>query len=206
MLSIIIPVLNWIWYTKQILKEIEEKTKWEYEILLLISWYDTETGWLWYKHAILNKDAWVNGAWNEWVNEAKWEYIAVINNDLLLDDWRDIKLIEWLKDTKLTFPAYTYWDKPWKVMYENRFGNNICWRCFVMRKSDWREIPKWIKIWFWDNYIYEYLKWDYKCINDCVIHHFESKTITNMDFVDIINARILEDKKNWFKIKKNIWN
>lgn len=209
MLSIIIPVLDWIEYTKQILQEIKDKTKLEYEVLLLISGYDTQT-----RHneeilsqvndyCIMDKDDWVNWAWNEWVRQAKWEYIAILNNDILLCDWRDEKLIEWLGNHKLSSPYYTVWNNVWWTIYKhNRFQEkNICWHCYLIRKSDRQEIPEDIKIRFWDNFIYKYIDWDQVAVEDCVIHHFESKTIKNEDFADIINERILQDKFNWAKIK-----
>lgn len=221
MLSIIIPVLNNLNYTKQILKEIDDNTKSKYELIIIDSLSDDWTQEYFDNHSI---EDWisdittlryircwdnkrVNGAWNYWVELAQWEHIAILNNDLLLSEWRDEKLIKWLDEYKLTYPSYTCWDKTdWKIMYENRFWENICWRCFVMKKSDWKPIPEDIKIWFWDNYIDIYLNHNHWCVKDCKIHHFESKTITNEDFIAEVNERILEDKQNWFKIKNNIWN
>lgn len=221
MLSIIVPVLNNLNYTKQILKEIELNTKWKYELIIIDSMSNDWTQEFFDEHSI---EDWisdittlryircwdnkrVNWAWNYWVELAQWEYVAILNNDLILSDWWDKKLIKWLDKYKLTYPAYTYWDKAdWKIMYENRFWENICWWCFVMKKSDWKPIPEDIMIWFGDNYIDKYLEHNHWCIKDCIIHHFESKTITNDDFVWDINERILEDKRAWFSIKNNIWN
>ncbi len=206
MLSIIIPVLNQIEYTKQILREIKDKTVWDYEILLLISWYDTETESIMkdytdIHYCVLDKNEWVNWAWNTGVKKAQWEYVAIINNDLLLcPEWNKL-LVEWLSDCHLTFPAYTTWENPSNnIKYEHISKNNICWRCYVMRKADRQEIPEEIKIRYWDNFIYEYLNKDIKCVKDCVIHHFESKTVLGEEFADKINARILEDKKARFKM------
>lgn len=208
-LSIIIPVLNEYWYTDQILREIKDKTIWEYEVILLVSWYDYTTPDLSErvdKFIRLDKDKWVNWAWNEWVKLSEWEYIAILNNDILLDHWWDEKLIKWLDWYKLSSPMYTCWDieRKWTKFKNNRYNTeNICWHCYVMRKDDWIDIPDWIKIWFWDNWIYKYIEWKQNCIEDIIIHHFESKTIKSGDFIDIINERLFIDKKNWYLINKS---
>jgi glycosyltransferase involved in cell wall biosynthesis len=208
-LSIIIPVLNQRWYTDQVIREIKSKTESDYEIIIIDSISNDETQSMleWrtdIKYIRSKENLWVNWAWNLGVSIAKWEYIAILNNDLLLSQWRDKKLIEWLKDTKLTSPIYTIWEKEWWNVYKyNRFqgDNNICWHCFVMRKSDYPVIPDDIKIWFWDNWIWNKIKWDQKTIEDCKIHHFESKTIKWDDWADDIADRIIKDKFSWVKIK-----
>ena len=70
-----------------------------------------------------------------------------------------------------------------------------------MRKSDYPMIPEDVKIWFGDNWIRHKINWDQKCIEDVVIHHYESKTIKDDDWVDEIAERLIKDKFNWLKIR-----
>ena len=69
MISIIIPTFGQQWYTDAILADIPLKVNSEYEIIVL----DGE-------------ELSVNEKWNKGVEQAKGEYIWIINNDLILTE------------------------------------------------------------------------------------------------------------------------
>lgn len=75
MISIIIPVFGQEQYTKQVLEEIENKVKLEHEVIIL----DGPEG--------------VNEKWNRGVEQAKGEYVWIINNDILLTELLDSTLL-----------------------------------------------------------------------------------------------------------------
>lgn len=215
MISVIIPVLNNIELTKQIIQEIKTKTKGDYEIIIIDSMSDDGTEFLmeqlmWDKlpnftYYRSKENLWVNWAWNKWVELAKGEHIAILNNDLLLcKDW-DEKLIAWLEDHKLSSPIYTVWDDAWEwERYKhNRYQPaNICGHCYVMRRSDRQPIPEEIKIRYWDNFIHHYIMGNQKCVEECLIHHYESKTVSWEDFTDLVHQQIIADKLAWVWLKK----
>ena len=189
MLSIVIPVYNQRHYTESILAQIPLMTVGEYEIIVVDSASTDETpieikNYSNVRYIKENKNIFVNWAWNLWVKEAKGEYICIMNNDLELTYNRDQPLIEWLQDNILiTSPLYTIGETPfnWRWFRNNpRNFYNICWHCFVMKKSDWVEIPNNFKIRYWDNRQYEHMarkKGIELCISQSKIHHYESKTV-----------------------------
>lgn len=210
MISIIIPVKNELYYTKQILEEIESKVKSEYEIIIVNdhSTDDTEE-WLnsyasncnWVKKQIFhNVDSnGVNASWNLWVSQAKWEYIWIINNDLILTEWVDLELISLLETYKIACPISTRGKEKFSLPVIKTLWPNIAGWCFMMKKENWIPIDSRLDIWFGDNWAYEtndrsvWFKW--------LIHHFESKTLKNPETIANIQKRINRDKLAWEVIK-----
>jgi len=125
----------------------------------------------------------VTDSWNIGLNEAQGEYVAVINNDIIVgEDW-DKKLIDELekdKEVMLVSPYHTRNVfgalKPTTHLnlnnemvggfvpsdYPNgkdRHSNNMCGFlgcCFMLRKEDWKNIgpiDNEIKIWYNDNWL-----------------------------------------------------
>lgn len=199
MISIIIPVLNQLEYTKQILNDITQKIKSEYEIIVIDDW---STDWTieflsklenirFYK----NEKTWVNAARNYWVELAKWDYILIINNDIVLTDWIDLKIINWFEDNiKIVCPLTTRGKDKFKLPLFKK-DDNIAWRCFMIENKNLFPIDNRLDIRYWDDYLFyksnkqiKYIEW--------IIHHYESKTINSPEIKEQIQKRINKDKLN----------
>lgn len=216
MLSIIIPVYNQRHYTESILAQIPLHTLWEYEIIVIdsASMDETSTEMKNYpnvRYIRPEKNIFVNGAWNLWVNEAKGEYICIMNNDLELTQGWNQPLIDNLVDNILvTSPIYTLWDKPFNwTWYKWNSWNpmNICGHCFVMRKETRTPIPDNFKIRYWDNRQYEHIirEWGIEMpIYNSKIHHYESKTVKSKN--KMIDYIIEEDSKQWVTFWRSYFN
>lgn len=181
-ISIIIPVLGQKWYTDAILADIPLKVKSEYEIIVL-DWPDS-----------------VNFKWNKGVEQAKGEYIWIINNDLILTEWLDIELVALLDTYKIACPFTTEWrDKFMLPKIKNTTRRNIAWWCFMQKKDDWIQIDNRLDLYYGDNWIFEKHKgnigWGWLC------HHFRSSTIKTMD----ISKRIRKDNLTWHVICDEQW-
>ncbi len=157
----------------------------------------------------MEENIYVNPAWNFWVEKAKWEYIIIMNNDIILTEWFYKPLIDNLIDNVIvTSPIYTEWASEWnKRWYKwNKFNPfNICWHCFCMRKSDWITIPSQLKIWYWDNWIYENMvakKGIEIACPDSKIHHYGSLSVNEVrPFIQ----KILDNDTRHWEILKHKW-
>lgn len=179
LISIIIPTLPNDKFTKQLLEDIPNKVKSDYEII------------------ILDWNEWVNEKWNEWILQAKWEFVWILNNDIVLTEWLDLELIKWLQIHKISCPYSTRWKEKFKLpMIKNTSDRNIAGWCFMLKKEDWKSIPESLNLWYWDNFIYEINNWN--IFWGWLCHHYESSTIKKMDISQII----AQDKINWQKIVK----
>lgn len=184
MLSIIIPTLkqrnsDWEIYLEKVLDNILEKNQ---EIFNNFDDFEIIT--------IENKL--VNEAWNYWVEQAKWDIILIINDDIIIQENVFSELSK-IKPWQVYCPYFSRKDNFNKIYSDN--GNNIVWFCYWMYKSDWKPIPDDLKIWYWDNYIYEYMN---KNIHfGWYIHHFESRTLLDADKKKWVSELIEQDKLNW---------
>ena len=159
MLSIIIPVKNQLFYTKNILEEIKQKVKSDHEIIII---NDNSTDWTdeylssleWITYIKSETDIGVNKAWNIWVEKAQWDYIWIINNDLTLTDWIDLKLINWFDDeTDIVCPVSTTWPNKFELPIIVN-DNNIAWRCFMLKDKSLFPIDERLDIWYGDDWLY----------------------------------------------------
>lgn len=196
MLTVIIPVLNKLHLTKQIVKEC--KNLWiDYDMLIINNWSNDWTKeWLdseWINTIHLPENIWVNPAWNLWAKESKTEFLLFLNNDILIpkDLWK--KLIE-AHSWWITCPKIDNWDWPeW-------FEQNINWTCFLIKKSDYIEIPKELVIFFGDDWLFR--KLPCKFIDDSAFHLW-SQTVLYTEWVHKIWE---EDQIVWKQmLKENNW-
>lgn len=183
-LSIIIPTLKQGFYYENVLKDISALSK-EIE--------ESFGNW----EIITVENMLVNPAWNRGVEEAKYDKIMIINDDIVFYP----KTFEWFAKTA---------EKMWvwcpkfsrkidlNTVYDNN-ANNIVGFCFGMMKSDWKPIPDGLNLWWGDNYIYEYMKHRIRVAGR--IHHFESKTLTSPEKKVICERIIDQDRKVWQAIK-----
>lgn len=137
----------------------------------------------------------VNEAWNEWVEKSSdSDIVMIINDDIVIEEdvWRVIsKLEEW----EVWCPYFSR-KNDFNHVYDYNW-DNIAWFCFALHTNDWKPIPDDLKIWYWDNYIYEYM-W-HKIYWGWNIHHWESKTLLSKEHRERINELIEQDKINWKK-------
>lgn len=185
MLSIIIPTLHQWDYYEKVVKNISNVYKWEYELITI-------------------ENKLVNEAWNYWVEQAKWDYILIINDDIVIPKWTIEAMIEELNSCSVSFPIFTKLDSP--TIYYNNW-DNIVWFCFMIKKQDIPRcfpIPSELKLWYGDNWIYEKLNKDIGIVEP-PIHHRESKTL--MDDARFEECKIIakEDKRGWIQLSKQFY-
>lgn len=198
-LSILCPVFNQLAFTKQVIKSIEENISWliDYEIIILNNWSTDGTK----EYSKNNNDfnvinlsenIFVNPAWNYLAQEAEWEYLLFLNNDITLFKNFDLKLLSYHEDGKIVCPATCQsWESTWFRQWAN-----INWTCFLVKKVDYISIPNEIKLWFGDDILFRtlWVIW----INEWVVH-FWSQTLSTLPEV---NKIIANDQKEYIRICK----
>lgn len=192
-LSIVMPVYNKSELTQQAILNIVNVCKYiDYELLVIDDWStdDTEeivsslnsiTNWK-LDYYQFKQNVWVTIAWNQWVKYSEWEYICVINNDVIFPDWFFEKLMSWLEDwIWFVNPRFTEWDEkqPSPVMY---FKNMLCGCCFMFKQENRSKlfpIDERLKLFGNDNWLHfrnreVWLKQKVK--HDAICHHLKSQT------------------------------
>jgi len=178
-LSIILPTLMQWWFYNDIIKNLDKLGRWE--------WAECEI--------ITIKNKLVNEAWNEWVDRAKWDYILIINDDIIINKWAIETMMSLLEHHTISCPYFTKsWDN--QTLYTHNW-KNICWFCFMFkkgRKDELFPIPSELKLRYWDNRLY------YKAKRDIwrwgKIHHRESKTLNSKEHKERLDKIIVWD--SWF--------
>lgn len=181
LLSIIIPILTENKYFKDLIESLPSKIKSNYELIVL-DWPES-----------------VNEKWNKWVKKAKWDYIFVLNDDIVLTEWIDLELIKVLETNKVACPFSTVGRYKFNLPLRKANKDNIVGWCFMMERKNWVPIDERLKIWYWDNWIYEtqlkdiWYAW--------LVHHYESQTLKTLDVKKILNR----DKLYWNIICDEKW-
>lgn len=200
MLSVVIPVYNHLDLTIQIIENIQRtQSDIEYELIIVNDgsidwtkkWLDNnkKSNWL----VIHQENQWTNWAWNIWVEKARWEYILIVNNDILFEDGAFSKMIRWFDsdDIMMVNPVTRtpntskYWVSPFY------FTNHIQWRCYMITQGAKEllfPIDKRLKIFGWDNIIFYkmiYAGYKLKIIKDVIVTHLESQTVTWIQNIDV---------------------
>lgn len=189
-LSIVIPTLHQDHYYEDILNNLNELWYWEDNPEVEI---------------ITIENKLVNAAWNEWVEKAKWKYILVINDDIIIYKATIERLIRLLEYHTIACSNYTRADNNQKIYVSN--GKNICGFCYMIKQEDKNKlfpIPEELQLRYWDNWIYNRAKeynWDWRWGK---IHHWESKTIYSKEQKEKCNKIINLDKQYWFSYYKYI--
>jgi glycosyltransferase involved in cell wall biosynthesis len=208
MLSIVVPVYNHLDLTMQCIKNIEETQ--EFDELIIVNdgssdwtreWLDENKKEKWV--VIHQENKWTNWARNAGAAVARWDYIAVLNNDLVLPNWALQKMVSWLSDDvwmvnlrSTTLKIKDYWTLPFY------FANHIQWRCWIITKEAKEKlfpIDTRLRIFWWDNWLFFkmiYLWKKLKIKHDVIIHHLESQT------VDVTKNT---DRPIFFQIAKEEW-
>ena len=215
-ISIIIPVLNGYEMTKNIIKNINDVFVHPYEIIIIDDFSDDRTKELkndkrvrYYRN---EEWLWVNKSWNKWISKAKGDYILVINNDIVIKPWFDTAMVECLEDSYIVWPYSTRLDKPfeWEVFIKQQNIIGWCWMTTKERRKEIGDIDESLIIWYGDDWIFQRVTkdlWQTCWIADTLIHHFESKTLTNDEHKQKIRKEIEKDKIRWQEIvRERGWN
>lgn len=196
MINVLIPVYNQIELTKQVIKQCEKL--WTPYIITVFNnwstdWTDERLVQEWIDHSNYYSNIFVNPSWNILVEETKYPYILVINNDILITQDLGKHLIE-QHEWWITCPRID--NGRWPEIYET----NINGTCFFMETKDWTPIPETLKLWYWDDYLFR--KHKVKWIEDTV-YHLWSQTLSRTPWVQEI---IDKDTEEWKLIlKQNNW-
>lgn len=167
------------------------------------------------RNIIVNeKNEYVNFAWNqalEYFLSSKYEYIAIINSDLLLmKNWEDF-VEKYYEDKTFMVPRQVRIEDFLPTPDNNSYKvfNDYCFQgVFILLNKEMADliypIPVRLKLWFGDAYIwYKLKKYHYeKRIYDnfiCVHGNSVSLSILGDEAIEIIE----NDKKEWEIIKKN---
>lgn len=176
-LSIIIPTLYQDMYYSQLmfnLRELKYLNKKNIEIITI-------------------EDKLVNEAWNEWVEKAQWDYVLIINDDIVIEEWTIETMMAMLKHHKVACPYFSTKEDE-ETIYTNN-GDNIVGFCFMIKREDLDKcfpIPEDLKIWYGDNWIYNRLDKDIWWWGK--IHHRESKTLLSDEHRARVDKLIERDK------------
>lgn len=146
-----------------------------------------------------SRDNYVTRSWNILVSYAKSEYYALLNDDILIDpgvldeilehDWNIPSIIGLDYDNIVTNPADAYPTiKPLPIDEPMPYGFG---QALFGKKSQWPEIPEYLKIWCNDNYLASKL---YPFLLSNVFWEGEIETTSgNPDFDEIKKT----DVKRW---------
>jgi hypothetical protein len=145
----------------------------------------------------------VNEARNEWVAKAKWDYVLVINDDIVIEKWTIEKLIHLSDIHRVACPYFTRADNNQKTYSST--GKKVIWFCFMIRKDKlpWLfPIPEDLKLWYWDDWLF----WKAECDMWLwwKIHHRESKTLLSKEHKEKCDKIIEWDKYAWESFYKLI--
>ena len=228
-LSVVIPVKDNIKMTEECIASILDNTPSLGEILIVDDgstddYKSLESGKV---RVIKNEGSGVNSAWTTGINMAKFSYVCVCNNDILVTEGWDTPLIDKLSnEVWMVSPFHTHGelpaDFPSGVGKKDNMGGNstglpFLGSCFMTTKYAWSKIgpiDSRLNIWCGDNYLYETITRMYGRqvveVSDSYIHHFGSQTIVadgkkeamkkDTDMFDVIS-----EENKWTTPNKYPW-
>lgn len=212
-LSIVIPVFNKSELTQEAILNITNVCKnIDYEIIVIddgstddttdivSSLYAINKNISYYK---FNTNQWVTVARNKWVEFAQWEFICVINNDVIFPDWFFETMMSWFKDwIWFINPRFREWDinRPSNILY---FKNMLCGCCFMFHtkyRKDLFPIDTRLKIFWNDNWLHFRNRelWLKQIVKyDAICHHLKSQTSFFIPNDDMPTYRKICKEKGW---------
>lgn len=181
----------------------------DYELIIINDWMVDDSDK--YIRKLLDKDiryvplkenVWVTKAWNMWVSLARWDYVCVINNDLITPKGFYEKLMAGFdpKDPELvmTMPRYSQNTETY-VCY---MYHHITGFCYMLSREGVRRLfplDERMRIFGSDNWLWMNLKYGNmaaKVVKDAICHHLKSVTVK-----DIPN----EDREIYLEIARQEW-
>ena len=213
-ISIVMPCFNELEYTKKTIDNLLETQKdIEYELIIINDgssdgtkeWLDANKKSNW--RIVHQENKWVTSSRNLWVEMAIADYVAIINNDVLMKEWCLTKLLSAFdrEDIMIVCPRFTqktedYWDR---IFY---FVDHIAGFFYVINKKAKTElfpIDTRMRIFGNDNRLYFkmlYMWYKLKVVKDVIVHHFKSITVSKMPNVDApIFFQIM--KEEWWYVR-----
>jgi len=206
-ISIIIPVFNQVDFTKQVIDSIEDNIQLSdsYELLIINNASSDRTQeYLKIRSKFnknikvinLKKNIYVNPAWNLWASRAKWEYLIFMNNDITLFKNFDVKMLAYY-EWKVVCPCTLNYGQE----HSFKQNSNINGTCFMIKKSDYVPVPEYLKLWYWDDFIYRtlWVNWLFESVV-----HWGSQTLNTLPNVQEI---IDKDTELWkWVLKVQNWS
>ena len=233
MISIIIPTFNNLFFTQQIIGLIQQTTKIGYE-LIIVDNGSTEQGMPEYldqindgcaKVIFNSENLGVAKAWNIGIAIAEGEYIAILNNDILIGNdclERMQKVMDNNPDIWCLSPAFTRLTMPenWHELelkqrsVPEQIVNSGKGFFFMFRREIIEKIEKpkegyfideqFNMLWYEDTDVFlrmENAGHPPKSINTILIHHFESKTLNTISNAGFFKASNREKFNQKYGIK-----
>ncbi len=154
------------------------------------------------KYHKFEENQWVTVAWNWWVGLTNWEYIVVINNDVIFPEGFFEKMMDGFKEWVMSVnPRFTEWDVryPSPVMY---FRNMLAGFCYMIKREDISKIfpiDERLRIYGNDNWLHhkiQSLGGKQVVKYDAICHHLKSQTVFNVPN---------KDRDTYFKICSEEW-
>lgn len=235
-LSIVMPTYNALDYTKQTVESIFATTKTLFELIIIDNCSTDGVTKEWLEQIespqvtitkIFNvKNYWVNYAWNLGAQIAKGKYVATLNNDIILSDSWDTKLIKLLDSGKaIACPTELKEDKDGKKFLQEIHPfvretdpNMINGACFMYKKEDIKDlfpIPPELKHWCGDNWLADRAngRGGVGFDHSATFKHFVTRSGSTVD-PEVYHNRVLQDieayerisDRNMKKIKERIQN
>lgn len=216
--SVIIPTL---WKSKRIHKLIKDLSSCKNvgEIILIdnnnkFKQYYPE-GVLKVKVISKKENIFVGPAWNLGVEKAKYENIALVNDDINFDNIIFEKIMPYINQGIIGMAKENYNNKNLNgeigiEVFSNGIGPPIYvrpggWGCFILfKKYIWKKIPEEIKIWYTDDWIVFYNPAKKYCLFNFLIETEMSTTSDGAEFGNVKHLDMLYfDKLNseWSKNK-----
>lgn len=148
-----------------------------------------------------NKNIFVNPAWNLGVKYAKYKYIGLLNDDLILPPNFFFQLLDFMKNHKKigyigldSIPKsspkdFTQYPSATDLEFIEINSRPLCWGCAIFfKKNQYDIIPEKMKVWYGDDYLfYKGLKKRKKnyAITKSNILHLHSNTSKSKEFDNI---------------------
>lgn len=160
------------------------------------------------------KNIFVNPAWNMGVKLSSSDIVCIINDDISVD----IRIFEYLSKSLpkgiIAGPHKDTFNNP-NIQYnpsiEKTNSHTYGWGTFItLHKEDWIDIPKELKVFYGDVWLFEYVKKECRIINNFIIHADMNSTVTTVPEVNPIHIQEIEtwktlhtlyqkgDKLNWY--------
>ena len=162
-----------------------------------------------------NKNIFVNPAWNLGVKYARYKYIGLLNDDLILPTNFFNQLLDFMKshngigyiglDTipKSSPQDFIRYPSNANLEFVNVVLRPLCWECAIFfQKNQYDEIPKEMKIWYGDDYLFDKgiknKKANYAIRNSNILHlHSNTSKLKEFD------ALKEQDKVYYQKLQKH---
>lgn len=156
------------------------------------------------------KHIWLVNLWNKGIENANNKDIFVVNDDILLSKWYDTAIQNDLKHEFFVCPLYTEGENDFAGNPKQKRWN-INWHARAVKSFDWRQI--WpidtrLKLWYSDDYIFRTiidLKKKPYWTENCIVHHYRSKTIDDPKNKEYVEQIIAEDTEARKQILKENW-